>query len=184
MNNLKNMGYNIEFHYKSESEMTSLGGHNGGGYNIKGMDIEIIINKDFNSAEKAHVIAHELIHVQDELETNSFLKDYIHVEKSAQDLVDRLNTGKDLAEVDPKAIHFVTATLFCTEVRAYSVNQSLSAAGLMTDYFYHRDSELGLFIDQKYISVLGQSYGAESETMLQWCRSFDKISDVQKQMVW
>ncbi len=184
LNHLKNLGYKIEISYKSESEITSLGGHNGGSYDIKDMTIKININKDFNSSEQAHVIAHELQHVQDEFETNSFLKDYPHVEKSAQDIVNRLNEGKDLADVDAKEVSFVSATLFCTEVRAYSVNQRLTAEGLKTDYFYHSNGELGSFIDQKYISVLGQSYGADSGAMLQWCRSFDKISDVEKQLVW
>ncbi len=184
MNHLKNLGYKIEISYKSESEIASLGGHNGGSYDIKDMSIRININKDFNSSEQAHVIAHELQHVQDEFETNSFLKAYPHIEKSAQDFVDRLNAGKDLVDVDPKAMSFVAATLFCTEARAYTVNQKLYTEGLKTDYFYHSDNQLGLFIDQKYISVLGQSYGADSGAMLQWCRSFDKISDVQKQLVW
>lgn len=181
LNQLRNQGYQISYFFIDSGEIQAMNGHSGGGYKITGNTVSIYINSGLSTQEQAHVIAHEIVHINDDIEIDQFLKSYPYVSTAAQNFVTSYKT-KSLDQFDQRAVSYVLGTLFCTEVRAYSRNQQMANEGLPTSYFAKGDS-ISEFIDQNYIAKFGTSYGASASTMTPGCLG-SSMTQIQRQLVW
>jgi hypothetical protein len=179
MTSLKNSGYNIQVQFASQSELQAMNGHTGGGYKISGSTIVLFINNALSTQEQAHVVAHEMVHVKDDLQIDSVLNQYPNVRSAAEDFVSRYRTA-GLNSFGEDVISYVLGTVFCAEARAYTKNQQLSNEGLTTENF-SKGASLPQFIDQNYISKFGTQYGPNANVMNEWCLSKRSI---QNQLVW
>ncbi len=166
MTSLKNQGYTIQVYFVSTAELQAMNGHTGGGYKINGSVISIYINNGLSKEENAHVVAHEMIHVKDDLEIEQFLVQYPNVRSAAENFVRNYKT-QSLSSFDQNAVSYVLGTLFCTETRAYTKNQMLLNEGLTTTQFAH--TNLPQFIDENYIYKFGTRYGTSASSMASWC---------------
>lgn len=182
LNQLRQQGYNVEYVFASEAQITSLNGHNGGGFKRQGSAISIYINNGLGENEQAHVVAHELVHIKDDLEIDQVLKSYSYIDYAAQDFVSNYKY-RDINDFDQNAVSYVTGTLFCAEARAYTKNQILYNQGLSTSYMAH-GSNLGQHIDQTYITQFGVSYGNSAIQMQNWCLGFSSMTAIQNALIW
>ncbi|MDG0815591.1 hypothetical protein NWE73_04390 [Bdellovibrio sp. PAP01] len=179
---LRNQGYTISYLSMSSSDIQSVNGHNGGGYKISGSAITIYVSNGLASQEQAHVIAHELVHIKDDLEVDFYLRSYPYVSTASQNFVSTYKT-QGVNNFDQRVVSYVLGTLFCTEARAYSRNQQLANEGLQTNFFA-KGSSLPQFIDQAYIAKFGVSYGSYANNMASWCLSNSSMTQIQGQLVW
>lgn len=182
LNSLRSQGYTFSYLSVSSSDIQDINGHNGGGYKMTGSSITIFINNTLSTQEQTHVIAHELVHIKDELETDQFLHSYPYVSSAAQNFVSNYKS-QGISSFDSRVISHVLGTLFCTETRAYSRNQQLANEGLSTNYFAH-GAALAQFIDKTYIARFGTSYGASADSMASWCLSNSSMTQIQSQLIW
>ena len=182
MNSLKNNGYNIQIQFASQSELQAMNGHTGGGYKITGNTITLYIYNSLSTQEQAHVVAHEMVHVKDDLQIDSVLNQYPNVKSAAENFVSRYSIA-GINSFDQNVVSYVLGTLFCTEARAYTKNQLLANEGLSTENFA-KGTSLPQFIDQNYISRFGTQYGSNANSMSSWCLSKSSMTDIQYQLVW
>lgn len=175
-------GYVLKVYLTSEVDIQNLNGHNGGGFRINDRNITIYINNKLNIQEQAHVIAHEVIHIKDDLAVDNFLNQYPYVKSNAEDFVSRYSTTS-LSSFDNRVVNYVLGTLFCTEMRAYTKNQQLANEGLATSYFT-KGSSLPAFIDENYIYRFKTHYGSNANAMGSWCLSQSSMLTIQSQLVW
>lgn len=182
LTSLRNQGYTISYLSMGSSDIQSINGHDGGGYKINGAAITIYISNSLSTHEQAHVIAHELVHIKDDLEVDQYLRSYPYVSAVAQNFVNNYKS-QGVNNFDQRVVSYVLGTLFCTETRAYSRNQQLASEGLQTNYFAKGSSQ-AQFIDQKYISKFGVNYGSSANSMASWCLSNSSMTQIQSQLVW
>jgi len=182
LSQLRNQGFAIVYLSVSGGYIQTMNGHGGGGYKIEGKTITIFINKDLPEQEQSHVIAHELVHIKDDLEIDNFLSLYPHVSSAAESFV-RNYKAQGVASFDQRVVSYVLGTLFCTEARAYNRNQQLADEGVATGSFAKGDS-LPQYIDETYISKFGLTYGSSATSMANWCLGNDSMTQIQKQLVW
>lgn len=182
INYLISKGYTVQTYLMSQSEIQNLNGHSAGGFKINDQSISLYINNTLSIEEQAHVVAHELVHINDDLEIDTFLIRYPHVKSAAEDLVARYNSV-GLHSFDQRVISYVLGTLFCTESRAYTRNQQLMNEGLATTQFA-KGASLPQYIDQSYILKFGTQYGPNATTMNNWCLSQNSMTNIQNGLVW
>ncbi len=159
-----------------------MNGHSGGGFSRTGAKIRIYINSNLSESEKAHVIAHELVHIADDFEIDQSLKNYFSISAAAKDFITN-HKANGIQSFDEKVVSYVLGTLFCAEARAYTKNQNLAEQGLTTTVANH-GSELSQLIDQNYIQQFGTSYGNSTEQMKNWCLERNSMSEIQSALVW
>ncbi|OFZ31739.1 MAG: hypothetical protein A2622_03995 [Bdellovibrionales bacterium RIFCSPHIGHO2_01_FULL_40_29] len=182
MNALVNRGYTIQIQLLSQAEIQNINGHSGGGYKIDGNTVSIYLNNALSITDQSHAVAHEVVHINDDLEIDQFLIQYPHVKSSSEDLITRYKTTS-LSSFDERVISYVIGTLFCAEARAYTINQQLANEGLNTELFA-KGNTLPQFIDQNYISRFGTQYGSNANAMSAWCLSQSSMTDIQYQYIW
>lgn len=182
MNGLKNSGYSIQIQLLSTTEIQKYNGHSGGGYSISGNNITVYLNNTLSSEEQAHALAHEIVHVKDDLVIQSTMAQYSYVKSNAEDFVSRYKTiGTN--SFDQRVANYVLGTLFCTEMRAYTKNQQLYNQGLNTNNFA-KGSGLAQYIDQNYIYRFGTQYGANASAMGSWCLNQSSMNSIQNNLIW
>lgn len=182
LNQLRSQGYSIKFQLISSSEIKSVNGHNGGGFQRNGSEIIIYINNSISETEQAHVVAHELVHVKDDFEVDQFLQSRSYIDSAAQDFINNYQYN-GTNSYDSKIVNYVLGTLFCSEVRAYTKNQTLNDQGLNTSLFA-KGNQLPQFIDQNYIHQFNVSYGNSANSMKNWCLSFSSMTAIQNNLAW
>jgi hypothetical protein len=179
-------GYSIKTITTSPQQILELNGHPGAAYSITNKSIVIYISSEFDLNTKAHAIAHELFHIKDDLEVQSFLKDYPEINSAAEKFVhDWKSAGKKITKnsvVDKKIMNYVLGTLFCSEARAYNFNKTILVEGLKTNAFSNVKS-LSQFLDQTYIAPFGTTYGNQAKPMLQKCLAFADMTAVQSELI-
>lgn len=182
LNQLRASGFNVQYQAISEAEMLALNGHNGGGIRRKENEITIYFNNTLDDREKAHVIAHELVHVADGFAIDEYSQNHFYVEAAAKDFV--ANYKKyGIEAFDRKVVAYTLGSLFCSEVKAYTKNQNLSDQGFSVGNFA-KGSGLSQFIDRNYIQRFGTSYGASADQMKTWCLSRGSMSAIQSSLGW
>ena len=182
LNQLRSQGYNVQFLLASTAEIDSLNGHGGGGFERKGSQIKIYINDDLSETEQAHIVAHELIHIKDDFEIDQFLQTHSYIDSASEDFIAN-HQNRGINNFDSKVVNYVLGTLFCTEVRAYTKNQTLNDQGLTSNLF-SKANQLPQFVDQNYIYRFNVSYGSSAMSMKNWCLSFNSMSSIQNQLSW
>lgn len=182
LNQLRSAGYNVQFLLASTAEIDSLNGHGGGGFERNGSGIKIFINNGLNETDQAHVVAHELVHIKDDLEIDQFLKTRSYIDSAAQDFIAN-HQSQGTNNFDSNVVNYVLSTLFCAEIRAYTKNQTLNDQGLRSNLFT-KGSQLPQFVDQNYIYQFNVSYGSSATSMKNWCLSYSSMSAIQNQLAW
>lgn len=180
---LRGQGYQVQYQSLNSGELQSLNGHSGGGYKIVGSSITIYLNNSLTStSEQTHVIAHELVHIKDDLETDQYLRSFPYVATASQNFVSNYKT-QGVDSFDSRVVSYVLGTLFCTEARAYTRNQQLANENMTTSTFA-KGAYLPQFIDQNYIQKFGKSYGASASAMTNWCLTNSSMTQIQRQLIW
>lgn len=182
MNNLKNSGYVMQIQLVSTSEIQNMNGHTGGGYRILGNSITVYLNNTLTTEEQAHALAHEIVHIKDDFVVQQFMNQYSYVKSNAEDFVAKYKTT-NLSSFDQRVVNYVLGTLFCTETRAYTINQQLYNEGLNTVNFA-KGSGLPQFIDQNYIYRFGTQYGQNASAMASWCLNKNSMNSIQSGLIW
>ncbi len=182
LNQLRSQGYSISFQLVAGSEINSINGHSGGGFKRNGSEITIYATNSLNENEQAHVAAHELVHIRDDFEVDQFLQYRSDIDSAAQDFVNNYQ-ARGTNSYDSRLVDYVLGTLFCSEIRAYTINQNLSDQGLTTSFFA-KGNQLPQFVDQNYIRQFNTSYGNSATAMKNWCLSSSSMTNIQNSLAW
>jgi hypothetical protein len=185
INQLSAQGHPITISYANATTIQQANGHSGGGYRANGNGYEILILDQLSTQDAAQVLAHEIMHISDEIEIDQATASRPYINQTADQIVKVvLQQNGNINQFPAYEINYVLDTLFCTEVRAYSMNQALVSQGIASNLLNHQDSELGSFIDTNYIQRFGTSFGGNANSMLNWCRGFSSMTSIQQQLMW
>lgn len=180
LNSLEIQKYSIQINFVSDSEIRALNGHGGGGYSIENNLINIYVLEEMSDDDNAHVLVHELVHIQDDLEIQKFLVAHPVVNLAAENFVENYKT-QSFSSFEKKTTSYVLSTLFCSEARAYTKNKVLANEGVLTNKF--TPSDLPTFIDENYIKPFGTRYGSKANAMFAWCLSKPSMKDIQDSLI-
>ena len=178
---LKTSGYSFDIKLLSTDQLLQKNGHSGGAFDRIQQTITIFINNILSENDQAHVVAHEMVHVLDDLEIDQVLTEHLNIELAVENFLQNYKKQK-LSSFDKNVVSYVIGTLFCSESRAYQRNQILNEQGLTSVNFSHDD--IANFIDENYIFSFGTKYGAKAEAMNSWCLSKGSMTEIQKTLIW
>jgi len=182
LNSLRQSGNEVALVYLNTSELVARNGHSGGGYDRAGNKITIFINSEMGLVEKAHVFAHELVHVKDDFDIEAMMNSRSDIKSQVENFMKNYKT-QGVNSFSSNVSGYVLNTLFCTESRAYTKNAMLSQQGYPTQLIDTKN--IGTNINQKYIiKTFNITYGSNAEAMYDWCMKFNSMSQIQQHLVW
>lgn len=176
----------IPIHGLSEEELLSLGRANAGGIVPMGEGkYEILLNKELNPETLAHTLAHEVFHIGDEQESSKFLKQYPTLDRNINLVsLDLFYGVQNQNRALQKETLFVLYSLFCSELRAYRVNNSLEMDGLLPIHPDLKRQGLPAFVAKKYIQRYHLALSSREKTSLtRACQLSASFSDYQRILV-
>jgi hypothetical protein len=182
MSSLVNQGYVLNIYLISQADIQSKNGHSGGGFEINDKTISIYVKDGLTTENQAHIVAHEMVHVTDDIKIDQFLQTRSYIESAVKDFLSRYTTTS-ITSFDQKVVGYTLGTLFCTESKAYTKNQQMHDQGFQTAEFA-KGSSLPQYIDQNYIRRFGTNYGANANAMATWCLSQSSMTSIQNQLAW
>lgn len=176
----------IEIKALNQAQLESVNGADGGGIrlNEKGQ-FEILVNEDLENHNLAHALAHESRHIADEKESESYLSSQPQFKEEIERITYLLYNGESKRAFfeSPKTTSFVLLSLYCTELRAYSINEKLERDGLMSMNRLLKKVGLSSFIEKSYLNRYGIKF---EKTLLQNahhnCEKSPSFAQYQKQL--
>lgn len=147
-----------------QAELEAVNGADGGGIrlNEKGR-FEILVNEELENHNLAHALAHESLHISDEKESEAYLSKYPRLKEEVAHITTLLYNGESHRAFteNPKTTRFVLLSLYCTELRAYEVNEALERDGLMSMNRLLKKVGLSKFIENSYLARYGIGFDRE-----------------------
>ncbi len=168
----------------SGDDISQINGSSGGAIALgKNDQLEIFVNKSLSSVQIAHIIAHEVKHIEDEKERVRVLQDFDELKGSLDQVAFDMYQGKSLSLLLPrfeKEVNYVLQSLFCTEYRAHLVNRGLHNSGLNLDHPANSD-ELVPYIERRYINRFGLRLNSNVRNkFVQTCAKYKSYSRYQE----
>ncbi|MBC7743187.1 MAG: ImmA/IrrE family metallo-endopeptidase [Bdellovibrionaceae bacterium] len=182
---LRNKGVNIETRLQRAADLKALAGNTISDSTVQSNSGQyyIMINEELSSAAKAHALAHELTHVLDDVEIDEVFKYRSDVETIVAYTFQRMQAG-ETNNLNRAHVSYVISSKFCAEARAFSSNQKLIRDGLSDEKMHSVISQLATHIDANYIQPLGTRFGANSQTMLNWCLTEASMTSIQNNLIY
>lgn len=128
---------------------------------------EILLNPTVSVERMAHTLAHELLHIRDEIVADQLLEQNQTLRASIDETRQWIHRGDSHKALSKRPLEttYLMKALFCTEYRAHTLNLALQEEGL-GDFFIQSKDSLLEHIRYGYIHRHGFKLTSSDETLL------------------